>query len=224
MGAKIQIKFLSDKTNNIILSKIIDVFYRLNITYNDTIIGQYTYWTDAPIWELGNSFSVKESKEKKYYSANDMREIIDILSKYYSPVDCFGLSTPSNPILVQLSIVENDDNWKEITVSFDRYQAYDCLDQNGEIEFIDFLKELFCQSVESLSPSYGSLSTEIGNFPESPSDILLEPNLFGDFTFVCESMTNLIDMQVVKNEFKVIPLQKIGIVLIRKHNLLYYGY
>jgi len=217
MGAKIEFVYLSNRSNRDILTSVLGSLSPIGWTFNHSNEGEYTYWSDGPIWMLGDSKTFKIRENNAYAS------IIDDLASHFSPSITLGSDWFGKTVRARLSVIENRNEWKEVKFSVDRYDILDSYDTNQKDEIILCLCSIFTNIVSSLVPYYGVGATEVGGVVESPGDLVVEEDHLGDVNYFSNEATKQLDWQKFKQTFKIEHLGNVGVLLIIRKGLMELG-
>lgn len=223
MGAKIEFAFLINCNNKEVLHNIIFGLFQNEITYNKGVQGKYTYWIDGPIWQLGDSRTILENKETEYDTIFDMKDIICLLSKYFSPSITFGIVVGMKEIPLTLSIFENEGSWKEAVLSLDRYDAYDSQNIETRKNTIGRFQDIFNSVVLNMSPYYGVCATEISGLPASAERLCINEESMGDLTYLSSALLSQDDREKYEQNYYINTLSNGGHILIKRKNLFALG-
>ncbi len=223
MGAKIEICYLSDKSNESIIVDTLSALFKLNINYNGFIQGEYSYWIDGPIWKFGESRVIKEQSSGTFKRFIELSNIVNILSSNFSPTITLGACWYKKPLALHLSIYENERDWKEVKISIDRYEAIDSHKIDGQKINIENIQTLFYEIAVKLKPYYGVAATEIMGLVDSPEKLQLDNYAFGDLNYFDKASASRLKLSDLKNDFLLNRLYDGSIFLFRKQGIFELG-
>jgi len=219
MGAKFEFSFLVNESNYNILAQTIHALFACGATYNKEVQGKYTYWMDGPIWNYGDSRTISEENDKTYSNPTDMKEIIWVLSKHYSPNIIFGLRIKDRVVPLGVDLFEGEGSWRELGLFLDRQDAYDDYDNQSQREISEIFIKLFKSIVLETRPYYGIWATEIMGLPASPELLNVKEILGGDLTYLSSELLSRVDIHAYELKFQIVPILDVGIMLVTRKNL-----
>jgi len=219
MGAKIEFAFLVEGDMYKVLYNLITGLFQSGIKYNKGVQGKYSYWIDGPIWNYGDSRTILEDKETEYDSLFAMKDIMSLLSKYFSPSITFGIMVGLKEFPLALSVFENEGSWKEAVISLDRYEAYDSHNIETRNDMIGRFQDIFKSVALNVSPYYGVCATEIKGLPASPEQLCVNEESMGDLTYLSSALLSQDEQEEYEKNYDVIPMSNVGLMLIKRDNL-----
>lgn len=191
MSAKIELNYLVSMKKNEIFKVIRNVFSHYGIFYNMYQCGEYSYWTEGPIWEFKGLCSNIVEKE---ISETNIVDVMEVCSKYFSPDVRFDMSYNNNIIPIRVAIYETEDSYHEVCV----YMNYNTLEIMNvkRLKDSNYIEDLFYGLAEKLNACYAMCGCETTKIEENPESMSVSDKSLGIFNYFSK---NIFSMDTFKN-------------------------
>lgn len=212
MGEKYELRFLSDKSNKNIIFIILETMNIFGWNYNINDYGTYSYWTDGPIWEFGESVEIIENEKNQYSNNTRNNEIINTISNFYSPSITLNKIINNKCSTAIVSIVEStvDIKWKDVLVAFEKNDLVEGYKEIKRLEISKEIRELFISLSKKIKPYYAVSASEIGGLVETPELLVLSEEILGDFNYFVNESISFEKISLFKEKFEIIDFFDVG--------------
>lgn len=223
MSEKIEFCYLVEGNNTVLITKIINILRDNGWRYNKYVLGEYTYWVDSPMWNFGNSITIKEKEIWKDDNTNKIEKIVNDISNYYSPSIILGSRWFDKDVEATVSIIENDKIWKEVMFSVDRFEIIDSLSLYDKKDAIIMLCNLFSMIAIQIKPFYGVAATEIMGVVQGSKEFRFDKETLGDTNYFSNQSIKHVNLDELMDEYHCQRYSNNDILLTRKSNLFELG-
>lgn len=213
MGAKVELVFLSQMDNRDIFINVMKGLQKITC-FQGYSVKTYTFWNDGPIWMFGESqnFDVIEKK--------GVQCVLDEYGDGFSPTMTMDIPWFGKSISVHFSVIENQNEWKEVKFSVDKYEAIDTFSETKKIDVKKCLCEIFKNISLSIDSFYGLGATEIEGLIENPQNLKVDEKFLGDMNYFSKNAVRQIDLEKLLVKYSIELLTNEGVLIIKKDNLL----
>ncbi len=219
MGLKYRLSFLMNDDNNSIMKKISEILSLHGWKYNYYSKGECQHWLEAPMFYFGETEKIIERQVNK--NGDGLAILLREHQLKFSPI--IKLSKMTGFLMdITLYISENNGDWKEVGIFFDKYDYYDSKTDLEKKELYHSLLRLFKQLAKDLGAYYGIAAIEANGLVSLPENLsVTECIQLGDFNYFSDQKSIVISDKISKR-YQLESLTNGGILLINKEEKIHY--